>query len=96
MKLSSDDMDLLGQWLLKGNKVVADETCRRIEWLVDLHLIHLGSDASGWDDLYRDPIDGRLWERTWPKSEMHGGGPPRLRCVTVDDARKKYGAIADG
>ena len=90
MKLASNETDLVGQWTLKGNDVVADETCKRIELLVQQHLVLLGSDPSGWDDLYRDPDDGRLWECTWPQSEMHGGGPPRLTCITVDDARSKY------
>lgn len=96
MKLTSLDTDLIGQWQLKGEDVVGDATCKRIEWLVRQYLVALGSDPSGWDDLYRDPDDGRLWERTWPQSEMHGGGPPRLTCLSIVDARNKYGTIADG
>ena len=51
----------------------------------------LGGDASGWDVLFRDPTDGRLWELIYPQSEPHGGGPPQLRCLTADEARQKYG-----
>lgn len=75
--------------------IVSDATARRIERLIDQQLVELGKDASGWDVLYRDPGDGRLWELTRPQSEMHGGGPPRLTVLSVDAARRKYGAIAD-
>lgn len=90
MKLASAESDLIGKWRLEGDAVVADETCKRIDWLISHHLVHVGTDSSGWDDLYRDPQDGRLWERTWPQSEMHGGGPPRLACVNLDEACRKY------
>jgi hypothetical protein len=58
-------------------------------------LRRLGSDPSGWDTLYRDPNDGRLWELTFPDSDSEGGGPPRLACLDVDAAREKYGAVVD-
>lgn len=93
--LAANETSLLGNWSLNAVKVIADATCRRIEWLISNHLVQLGSDASGWDELYRDPDDGRLWELTWPQSEMHGGGPPRLSCLTADEARGKYGPVAD-
>jgi hypothetical protein len=38
-----------------------------------------------------DPDDGRYWERTYPQSEKHGGGPPQLKCLTFQEASKKYG-----
>ena len=94
MKLTPHDTDLVGQWLLKKGAVEADATCRKIEWLIAHQLVQLGADSSGWDELYRDPDDGRLWELTWPQSEMQGGGPPRLTCLTIEAAQRKYGAIA--
>ncbi len=95
MKLTASETELIGQWHMRASRIIADDTCRRIEELVNKHLVLLGSDPSGWDDLFRDPDDGRLWERTWPQSEMHGGGPPRLSCLTVDEARRKYGTIVE-
>ncbi len=93
--LAANETSLLGTWSMKADKIVADAACRRIEWLIINQLVQLGSDASGWDELYRDPDDGRLWELTWPQSEMHGGGPPRLSCLTADAARGKYGPVVD-
>ena len=94
-RLAASETHLLGAWLEKRDRIVADPTCKRIEWLIANHLVQLGAGTSGWDELYRDPDDGRLWELTWPHSEMHGGGPPRLTCIPVDAARAKYGAVVD-
>ena len=95
VKLSDHETDLVGAWQIKREKIIGDPTCERIEWLISNHLVQLGADSSGWDELYRDPDDGRLWEPTWPQSEMHGGCPPRLTCIAVDAARAKYGAVVD-
>ncbi len=95
MALTPQETDLVGHWLMKKDAVVADPACTRIEWLLANQLVQLGSDSSGWADLYRDPDDGRLWELTWPQSEMHGGGPPRLTHLPVEKARNKYGAVVD-
>ncbi len=95
MKLKPEEHDLIGSWRMQRDRVVADPIATRIQWLIGEHLLHLGTDASGWDELYRDPEDGRLWELTLPQSEMHGGGPPRLTCLSIDEARRKYGAVAE-
>jgi hypothetical protein len=59
--------------------------------LVTNRLERLARDPSGWDTLYLDPRDGRLWEHTYPKSHMHGGGPARLTIIAAQDALAKYG-----
>jgi hypothetical protein len=89
--IKSRETVLTGQWLTSQGAPVADETCRRIHALTQNHLVGLGRDASGWDTLYRDPTDGRLWELTYAQSEVHGGGPPQLRCLSPTEARTKYG-----
>jgi hypothetical protein len=43
-----------------------------------------------WESLFLDPADGRLWERFYPAGEMHGGGPPALRRITIVEAEAKY------
>lgn len=90
MDLQPYEMMLSGQWLVEGERVAADDVCRRIEWLVQSRLERLAADASGWDTLYRDPRDGRLWEHTYPGGEMHGGGPPQISVILPEVAAVKY------
>jgi immunity protein 27 of polymorphic toxin system len=90
--LPRPDEDVLrGDWLVDGERVVADATCERIHWLVHNHLVPLANDPSGWETLFKDPADGRLWIRTYPNSEMHGGGPPTLMTISREawDSRIK-------
>jgi len=70
---------------------VADPNCERIEQLTSTHLRFVKVDASGWDSLYVNPSDGAYWERVYPQSEMHSGGPPQLRRLSPDEAKQKYG-----
>ena len=90
----ADAVELVGQWRATTAGVVADDVARRIEWLVAERLVHVAADASGWDVLYRDPRDGRLWERTYLDSGAHGGGPPRLALFNRGAAEAKYGPLA--
>jgi len=89
--LQPSERELTGRWLSRDGRLVADDTCERINDLVQSHLRLLGRDGSGWDALYSDPVDGRLWELIYPQSELHGGGPPQLRCLTREEAEMKYG-----
>ena len=91
MKIQPTETQLTGRWLLQNGHVVADEICKRIDQLVQSYLVQLGVDESGWDVLYRDPTDGRFWELIYPQSELQGGGPPQLRCLSQNEARNKYG-----
>lgn len=84
---------LKGQWVVRDGRIIADETCQLIHELISSHLQELGRDPSGWDTLYRDPIDERLWELTFPQSELHGGGPPQLSCLGQEEALRKYGSL---
>jgi hypothetical protein len=94
-ELAPEEVDLRGDWLAQKNRsVVADATEQRIEWLTTQKLERLASDSSGWDTLYRDPRDGRLWEPTYPQGEMQGGGPHRLHVLSRDEAAAKYSHAA--
>jgi hypothetical protein len=93
--IAGHETELAGAWLERKGSILADPVARRIEQLIDQHLVELGADPSGWEVLYRDPDDGRLWELTWPQAEMQGGGPPRLACLAIEAARSKYGAMVD-
>jgi hypothetical protein len=90
MELRPNEKVLTGSWIADGGVVRADDVCRRIEWLIESQLERLATDATGWDTLYRDPRDGRLWERTYRQGEMHGGGPPQLSVVAPEVAATKY------
>jgi hypothetical protein len=94
MKIKPTETQLTGKSLLRDGRVVGDETCQRIRELITSHLKELGRDPSGWDALYLDPDDGRLWELTYPQSHLQGGGPQQLRYLTSDEAKKKYDAVA--
>jgi hypothetical protein len=93
MNLQAHESDLVGAWALKDGKMMANATARRIQWLIEHQLVELGADSSGWDALYRDPSDGRLWELTYPQSDSHGGGPPRLTCIDSGEVQRKYGHL---
>jgi hypothetical protein len=92
MDIKPSETVLTGQWILQGGRPVADDVCSRILALTKSYLVEVARDASGWNALYRDPNDGRYWELSYPQGELHGGGPPQLRCLTADEARQKYGA----
>lgn len=93
MKIAAHETELIGKWLTSAQGLTKDRAAERIDELVEHYLVELGPDSSGWDVLFRDPYDGRLWELTYPQSGLAGGGPPRLICIDVDGARKKYGPI---
>jgi hypothetical protein len=93
MDLAPSETVLTGQWIVQDSTVHADDVSRRIEWLVRARLARVAADASGWEVLYRDSRNGRLWELTHPMSEMHGGGPPQLQLIAVERARTKYRVI---
>ncbi len=90
LALRPNETLLKGEWIVTAGGIVADETCKRIELLTASVLKRLANDASGWESLFQDPADGRLWELYYPRSEMHGGGPPCLRNLTTLQARSKY------
>ena len=90
MRLRPEESELNGRWVFEGGKAKKDETCLRIEMLVKQYLQKISTDDTGWKILFRDPQDGRFWELTYPESEMHGGGPPRLSYISGEQARIKY------
>jgi Immunity protein 27 len=85
---------LIGRWVEASSGVAADATAMRIETLIEGFLDRVAIDASGWDRLYRDPADGRLWEESYPEGHLHGGGPPKLECVSHEYATEKYGLVS--
>lgn len=91
LDLRENERELRGSWVVVNGEVSADDVCSRIEWLLSHRLERIATDPSGWDLLFRDPRDGRLWERTYPQSHLHGGGPPMLKVLPHGIAQSKYG-----
>lgn len=83
---------IVGKWIIVQDQLLPDTTCERIERLISNCMIELSSseEAGDWEILYRDKNDGRLWEKFFPESELHGGGPPTLRFISETDAHRKY------
>jgi len=81
---------LRGSWVHTDGEIANDETTNRILWLVEHHLELVAQSSDGWSELYRDPVDGRLWELTYPDSDLHGGGPPRLSVIDRTEAQNAY------
>jgi Immunity protein 27 len=92
IKPSQLETVILGQWILKEGQIFRDPICLRIEDLISNYFLKIGdSQESGeWETLFKDPNDGRLWERTFPNGELHGGGPPKLSIISEQTARIKY------
>jgi hypothetical protein len=91
MRLESSENSLQGRWLFVEGEIVKDDVCQRIDDLIKNYLNTVKSDQSGWHVLYQDPSDGRYWELSYPETEMHGGGPPRLAVLGSVEAKIKYG-----
>jgi len=95
LALGPHEQRLVGAWQAGPRGLNADATCARIEQLMRSHLVRLASDDSGWNVLYKDPTDGRLWELTYASSESHGGGPPTLTVIASTEAKRKYASVSD-
>lgn len=74
---------------------VPDDVDRRIFWLVTRRLERRGIAEGGWEQLYRDPRDGRWWELTFPQGSLFGGGPRQLTEIARELAEAKYGSLRD-
>lgn len=90
MKFSSKQ-PLIGSWIERGAKVVADDVELEIERLLREELKHFAVSDENWSQLLVDENNNEYWELTHPKAQMHGGGPKMLSHVTKGIARSKYG-----
>lgn len=90
--IRQDETEIIGNWIEVEGRVIGDERCERIELLTNEYLEKIGfsSESGGWNILFRDPLDKRFWERTYPYSNWHGGGPATLISISQDEAKAKY------
>jgi len=91
MGISPEEVEIIGSWVMVNGRMTEDDTSQRISSLVKTELQQVATSKDGWEKLYRDPRDGRLWELTYPQSEMQGGGPPALLLISPEKAQEKYG-----
>lgn len=89
--LNPNETELIGRWVMHGAKVVGDDVCRRIDALTESKLQKIAD--GNWVVLYRDPDDGRLWEKTYPEGHLQGGGPPAIKCISLAEAHARYGDV---
>jgi len=90
MKIAGSETSIVEQWEFIDKMVTTNEQGKRIDWLIRNYLRKVATDESGWEVLYVDPEDGRVWELTFPNSEMQGGGPRLLMLISKKDASAKY------
>ncbi|RCH55882.1 hypothetical protein DJ568_03780 [Mucilaginibacter hurinus] len=88
--ISENELEIIGEWIFDGQRMHADDNCKRIHALTSLYLERIARDENGWDVLYQDPADKRYWEYTYPNKDMQGDGPPALIVISEYKARKKY------
>ena len=90
--LGTEETDLVGKWVLDGGRMIGDPVEERISQLVghELQKIAISPVSGAWETLYRDALDGRYWELTYPHGEIHGGGPKRLTNLSAAAATAKY------
>lgn len=86
--LATEETIIRGYWLDLGSRMVPDSSWERINQLTE-QLELLATSADGATKLYRDPEDGRLWERT-PVSPTLPQGPPLLAVISPEQARASY------
>lgn len=93
MKISAQETELVGKWIVQQGQVQRDATCERIQDLTSNHLrrVAVSRQWGAWETLFQDPDDGRYWEQTYPQNDLHGGGPPTLTHLPKHQAEAKYG-----
>lgn len=89
--LRPDETELRGDWIKVDGHVVGDPVSARIAHLIAHELVESETADAGWSTLYRDPTGGRYWELSYPRSEMHGGGPRDLIQLDLQTVEVKYG-----
>lgn len=89
-EIQPHEQELIGRWIFREGRILADAVAERINVLIAGPLAKVASSEDGWTSLYLDRRDARLWELTYPESEMHGGGPPSLTHISVADAQQRY------
>jgi hypothetical protein len=78
--------ELNDDWVLLDGKMVAQGDTETIDRLLKTKLVEIRK--GNWALLYRHQDTQELWDLIYPRSEMHGGGPRRLRRLDHNDPQK--------
>jgi hypothetical protein len=70
--LGPDETCLIGEWVARDGRVVADDTCHRVETLVSEQLVQLAQTADGWSkcQIPCDNIQQRVWRLSTARDAM--------------------------
>jgi len=90
MILKKGEILIVGKWIKKGNSLIQDSECIRIQRIIDNCFKQIDVNGNSWSALYENPDDSSYWELTYPQSHMHGGGPPRLEHISKLEASDRY------
>ena len=82
LHIKPHETEIIGRYFLRKGQLVPDDNCERVAQLINGYLEFMAKDKTGWTSLYKDPNDGRYWEKAYLQNETHGGGPASLRVVT--------------
>ena len=88
-KLKEDEVILKGSSTFKNGKFVSDPIVKRIEYLVT-NVLKKVATSPEWTTLYYDESDGRYWEKFYPEYNWRNVGPPSLKNISEEDAKRKY------
>ena len=89
-ELNPNETSIEGKWNFDGSSMNSDDSCKRIEWLINNKLIEISVNGDDWETVYQDPEDRRYWLLSYPQSQMHGGGPPYLAVISEKEAQVKF------
>ena len=76
------EKELIGKWVFKDAKIVADSICELIETMIKNDLTEIETSENEWTKRYQH-TDESIWELTYPESHLHGGGPPKLTRIKM-------------
>jgi len=66
---------------IEGGNVVIRGDAGIIDDMLQNKLEKVRSDERGWTTVCRHRDTNELWELSYPQSDLHGGGPRRLRMI---------------
>jgi Immunity protein 27 len=73
--------DLRDVWYSEDGKMTARGDAKAIDEMLATKLEKIRVDPVNWIVVFRHRDTNQLWELRYPQSELHGGGPRRLRLI---------------